>query len=265
MEDADGGLADWLTRQRARADTPAPARRVALTIGDPPLRVGSLDAGLAQRLRETELPLRRHGEGWQVLAPVDASLALIARWLHANGLGGRWRDELLAVTDEQLRPVSVVERGAVRALGVTTFAVHLVVARADGHVWVQQRALNKATDPGQWDTTMGGQVVAGETASQALERETWEEAGLRIAQLQGLCEAGRITVRRPVAEGYMVEHIEVLEATLADPVRPENQDGEVQCFECLSPDELRERLLADSFTLEAGLILAPWLQRLGCP
>ncbi len=263
MADPDRLLADWLARLRARADAPALAPRVALTCGPQQLRIGSIDAGLAQRLGDAELPLRRDGAGWQVLAPVDASLALIARWLHAGGLGGRWRDELLAVTDEQLRPVSVIERGVVRALGITTFAVHLVVARAGDHVWVQQRALNKATDPGQWDTTMGGQVAAGETAAQALERETWEEAGLRTPQLQGLREAGRIIIRRPVAEGYMVEHIEVLEATLADSVQPENQDGEVQCFECLSPQELRARLLEDSFTLEAGLILVSWLQRRG--
>jgi 8-oxo-dGTP pyrophosphatase MutT (NUDIX family) len=263
VAEIDGALADWLTRQRARADAPALAPRVALTFGPQQSRIGSIDAALASRLGDAELPLRKHSTGWQVLAPVDQCLAQIASWLHSRGLGGRWRDELLAVTDEQLRPVWVIERGAVRALGITTFAVHLVVARADGHVWVQQRALNKATDPGQWDTTMGGQVAAGETAAQALERETWEEAGLRIEQLQGLREAGRITIRRPVAEGYMVEHIEVFEAMLGDSAPPVNQDGEVQCFECLSPRKLRTRLLADRFTLEAGLILAPWLQRRG--
>ena len=98
MADPDRVLADWLARLSARADAPALAPRVALTCGPQQLRIGSLDAGLAQRLGDAELPLRSHSTGWQVLAPVDASLALIARWLHTNGLGGRWRNELLAVT-----------------------------------------------------------------------------------------------------------------------------------------------------------------------
>ena len=33
--------------------------------------------------------------------------------------------------------------------------MHLVGETSDGHFWVQQRALNKANDPGQWDTLMG--------------------------------------------------------------------------------------------------------------
>ena len=41
-----------------------------------------------------------------------------------------------------------VERGVVRVLGITTYAVHLVGSRRDGAVWVQQRAFDKATDPG---------------------------------------------------------------------------------------------------------------------
>ena len=39
------------------------------------------------------------------------------------------------------------------------------------------------------------------------------------------------------------------------------QDGEVHCFECLSPTEVAERLSAEAFTLEAALILWAWLER----
>ena len=68
----------------------------------------------------------------------------------------------------------------------------------------------------------------------------------------------RLTVRRPVADGYMVEHIEVHEAALPARLVPVNRDGEVARFECLSTEALVERLHADAFTLEAALILAPW-------
>ncbi|MFZ2651576.1 MAG: NUDIX domain-containing protein [Burkholderiaceae bacterium] len=240
---------------------------MALTLGEPQLRIGSIEASLAQRVLQAGLPLRSARAQCQVLAPEDASLAAIAKWLNANGIAGPWREELLAVTDEQLRPVACVERAAARALGITTFAVHLVASRSDAGVWVQQRAQNKATDPGLWDTTMGGQVGAGESVLQALERETREEAGLSLAQLHGLTECERIIIRRPVVQaqtqGYMVEHIAVFEATLAEAVIPVNQDGEVQRFECLSPQELLVRLQGEHFTLEAALIMAQALQRRG--
>ena len=209
------------------------------------------------------LPLHPSATGWHVTGAPDESLAELARWLHAQALASRWRDELLAVTDEADLPVAAIERAAVRPLGITTRAVHLVVRTAAGGVWVQQRALDKATDPGLWDTTMGGLRAAAESVSHTLERETWEEAGLRLAQLEALAPRGRITVRRPVEGGYMVEHIDTFDAMLPDSMVPVNQDGEVAGFECISVADLRHRLQRDQFTLEAALVLLRCIPGLG--
>ena len=176
--------------------------------------------------------------------------------LHREGLGSTWRDELLAVTDASGTPHARVERAAVRPLGIATRAVHLVGVADNGSVWVQQRALDKATDPGLWDTLMGGLQSADESDAQTLERETWEEAGLRLADLADLHAAGRLVVRRPVADGYMVEHIEVFAAIVPDGRVPINRDGEVARFECLDPAALQRRIENGEFTLEAALILA---------
>jgi 8-oxo-dGTP pyrophosphatase MutT (NUDIX family) len=108
---------------------------------------------------------------------------------------------------------------------------------------------------------MGGLVAAGESVLDALVRETHEEAGLEIDQLQDLMAHGRITVRRPVVDGYMVEHIDVFEAVLPQGVEPHNRDGEVERFECLAPQALVERLRDDAFTLEAALLLIGALRR----
>lgn len=248
-------MADWMSLLSYRAALePARPRGALLLSADGP-RVGSLEPALAQRLVAAGLPLRACAAGWHLGAPADAALADIARWLHAQGLGGRWRDELLAVTDEADQAVAAIERAAVRPLGITTHAVHLVVRTPAGGAWVQQRALDKATDPGLWDTTMGGLRAAGETVHDTLERETWEEAGLRLAQFESLVPHGRLTVRRPLQDGYMVEHIDTFEAVLADGSAPVNQDGEVAGFDCLPPAELRERLQQGRFTLEAALVL----------
>ena len=232
--------------------------RAALVLATARVRIGSVEAALAQRLQREGL-VQAVTEGWQVKAPADEALEAIARWLANNGLAGRWRNELLDVTDEQGNAVAAIERAAVRPLGIKTFAVHLIGVRRDGAVWVQQRALDKATDPGLWDTTMGGQIGAGETVVQALERETWEEAGLRLVQLSGVAFFERFEIRRPVVEGYMIEQIDVYAAQLPDAAVPVNRDGEVQRFDCLPPAELSARLAAHSFTFEAAAILSAWL------
>jgi 8-oxo-dGTP pyrophosphatase MutT (NUDIX family) len=253
---------DWLARLEARVQS-APARpREPLCIGD--AVCGSIEPELAQRMLAAGLPLRRDGGRW-LLDGGDAALAALARWMHGEGLGGRWRDELMAVVDAAGTAHASVERAAVRPLGITTQAVHLVGTTAAGSVWVQQRAFDKATDPGQWDTLMGGLMSAGETVLQTLARETWEEAGLRIAELADVMPIGELCVRRPLPDGYMVERIHAFEAAVPGGVVPQNQDGEVECFECLPVPALIERLQAGLFTLEAALIHVRWLQRHGHP
>ena len=157
-------------------------------------------------------------------------------------------------------PVGTIERGAVRVLGLATQAVHLVGHTGDGHLWVQQRAFNKPNNPGQWDTLMGGMVSAADTLQQALTRETWEEAGLQVHTLQTVAHGGHLDFARPADEaggaGYMVERIDWFHATVPDGMVPVNQDGEVERFELLPPDEVHMRLAQGAFTPEAALVLA---------
>ena len=250
---------DWLVRARAAAEQPParPREPLHLVVDERAVLVGSIERAIGERLVGASLPVRREEAGWIVEGASSPALRAIAEWLRDAGLAGRWRDERLAVVDADERTLAQVERSVVRALGLTTFAVHLVGVAADGErVWVQQRAFDKATDPGLWDTLMGGQIAAGETVESALERETWEEAGLDVATLLDLRRGERLTIRRPVAEGYMVEHIEVYTARLPDGIEPRNRDGEVERFECLDGAALEARLAGDAFTLEASLILA---------
>jgi 8-oxo-dGTP pyrophosphatase MutT (NUDIX family) len=258
-------LPGWLERARGDAEV-APARpRVPLDLeGDARRhRIGSIEPETAARIAAAGLPLRRDGAGWCVDAPAQPALAAIAAWLHAAAIASHWRDELLAVVDVDGRTLASIERGVVRVLGLSTEAVHLVGCRAAGGTWVQLRSADKATDPGLWDTLMGGQVAAGESVDATLARETFEEAGLALADLRDLRRCEPIVMRRPVREGYLVERIEVFRATLDDDVVPTNRDGEVERFECLADAALLERLAAGEFTLEATLILGAELERRG--
>ena len=212
--------------------------------------------------------LKKEQSGWHLMlgqSDVTTRLNVLANLLKNAGLAGAWRNEQLAVRDELGRQIGSIERGAVRPLGIATLAVHLVGQTTDGRFWVQQRALNKPNDPGKWDTLMGGMVSSADTVETALERETWEEAGLRITDLENLLYGGRQNNFRPSgdgAAGYMQEVIEWYTCTVPDGLTPKNQDGEVAQFALMDKAQLLASMQRGEFTIEAALITAAVLKML---
>jgi 8-oxo-dGTP pyrophosphatase MutT (NUDIX family) len=112
---------------------------------------------------------------------------------------------------------------------------------------------------------MGGMVSAADSLPQALTRETWEEAGLRVEALANVAHGGQVLFNRPSREGggagFMVERIDWFSAQVPQGMEPDNQDGEVECFDLLPLDLVRERVAQGAFTLEAGLVIAGFLGR----
>lgn len=255
----------WVAAARAQAQRPPRAARLPLLVAGH--AVGSVEAGVldeiaSQRLLDRHFKLLKDERAWHLGTSEGATQALnaLAYALREAGRCGPWRDEQLAVCDARGQRVGTIERGAVRPLGLATQAVHLVASAPDGRMWVQQRAFDKPNNPGQWDTLMGGMVSAADSLHEALARETWEEAGLRVDALHGVAHGGHVQFAQPSDEadgcGYMVERIDWFHATVPAGVEPVNQDGEVACFELLPRAALLDRLARGAFTPEASLILA---------
>jgi len=57
--------------------------------------------------------------------------------------------------------------------------VHLHVISRNKTILLQKRPLSKIIQPGKWDTAVGGHISAGETLEQALQKEAFEEIGLK--------------------------------------------------------------------------------------
>ncbi|AKQ57744.1 DUF4743 domain-containing protein [Bordetella hinzii] len=191
---------------------------------------------------------------------LDAALAQVAQTLRdARCLRG-WRDELLDITAGTAH-LGVIERAAMRPLGLLTVAVHLNAWTPDDRLWVARRALSKSTDPGMWDTLVGGLVGSGESFDRALVRECAEEAGLepdQIGQRGPLRTVLRMQRRLP--EGYQVEALLTSTCVLAEDTRPANRDGEVMEIATLEIPEVVDRIEAGEFTLEAALVILEDIQ-----
>lgn len=192
---------------------------------------------------------------------LNAVLAKAAIALKDAGCLRGWRDELLDVVGEG-RKLSVIERAAVRPLGLLTKAVHLNAWSPAGGMWIARRAPTKSTDPGKWDTLAGGLAAAGESLDASLLRESNEEAGLSPVHLESHTPLQIILrMHRRLPEGYQVEDVLASECVLSESVVPCNQDGEVSEIRIVPISELWSLIRADEFTAEAELVILDGLKK----
>jgi 8-oxo-dGTP pyrophosphatase MutT (NUDIX family) len=244
---------------RDRAQEPPPALSRMLYIGG--CRCGRATLAACDALRghagvRIDGDTLRLGDEVGRGAELDALLGSVAHTLREADCLRGWRDELLDVHDADEARVGAIERAAVRPLGILTRAVHLNAWTPDGRLWVARRALNKATDPGMWDTLVGGLVATGETLELALIRECEEEAGLAPHDVRGR-DPMRTVLRmhRRLPEGYQVEDLLVSRCVLDAGVRPANRDGEVMEFATVTPEHACAMAANGEFTLEAALVV----------
>ncbi|MEX0326173.1 MAG: NUDIX domain-containing protein, partial [Puniceicoccaceae bacterium] len=98
-------------------------------------------------------------------------------------------DELFDVVDEEDRVVGVARRADVHANGLLHRAVHILVCRENGDIFLQQRSMQKDSHPGKWDSSASGHLDSGEGYDAAAVRELREELGVEV---ETLAEIGRL-------------------------------------------------------------------------
>lgn len=192
--------------------------------------------------------------------PVLEQMALQLRDAHRLP---RWRGELMAVQSDDGSPLGVIERAAMRPLGLHMAAAHLVGVRPDGRFWLQQRAFDKDTDPGLWDTLAGGLVgteridgrLQREDLRRATVRESWEEAGIPAHLLTSLQPLPTSHINRLVPEGHMVQDNFAFLAQLPASFEPRNMDGEVAGFAHFDRAQIEALIDRGQLALEPAVIM----------
>lgn len=100
--------------------------------------------------------------------------------------------ELWDLYDKNRRPTcETVERGRPIPAGRYHIVAHVVVFDNQGRMLIQQRQPFKEGWSNLWDITAGGSALAGESSTQAAQRELREEVGLDV-DLTG--EPPRLTI-----------------------------------------------------------------------
>ena len=130
-----------------------------------------------------------------------------------------------------------VDRKLVEFLGIRGYGVHLIIYTKRNNsykLWVPKRNKKKLASPSKFDNSVAGGVRAGEGIFGALEREAYEEAGLKKEQLNNVKLVGTLnynwknsvyTLRRDTLYLFDLE--------VDDKFKPYCLDGEVEKFQLM--------------------------------
>ena len=129
------------------------------------------------------------------------------------------------------RTGKVIERGRSWGNEAYHLIVHIGIFSSEGKMLIQRRAKNKQAWADLWDISAGGSALAGEDSWQAMERETFEELGIRL-DLKGIRPHFTINYTRGFDDFYAVTIPDL------DINALQFRDGEVSCVRWASLEEI---------------------------
>ncbi|KAI0547891.1 thiamine pyrophosphokinase-related protein-like protein [Xylaria curta] len=172
-----------------------------------------------------------------------------------------WRDELKPAYGASGTHLFSIERAAFPLLGIVGYGVMLLAyTRSEGKgkevsgIWVQRRSRSARTHPGHLDGTAAGGIPVDMTPFTTLLTEAEEEASLAKELVSSRAKAcGTLSyfhTRRKEMGGEIgllqpgVHFLYEMELHPDDDVCPRSNDKSVAGFELMTPEELRDEILA---------------------
>ncbi|KAG0143111.1 hypothetical protein CROQUDRAFT_66524 [Cronartium quercuum f. sp. fusiforme G11] len=188
-----------------------------------------------------------------------------------------WRDEHYSIygpkssLEDECLPGSNVaftmERAATGLFSFLTFGVHLtayVIKDGEYFFWVPRRSPNKPTWPSMLDNTAAGGISAGESPTETIIRECYEEASLESITVKPLLKAtGLISYIYRSTDGWVQPEVQyVYDLQLTSEI-PKPCDGEATDFRLLSLQETQDSIMAGEWKPNCAAVMIDFFIRHG--
>ncbi|KAJ1522045.1 hypothetical protein ONE63_002362 [Megalurothrips usitatus] len=179
-----------------------------------------------------------------------------------------WRNECYNVhsvlTDP---PLLRMDRSATCLFGIRNYGVTVNGFVHDSTrglcMWLQRRSPTKETWPGKWDNMVSGGLSVGYGVIETAIKEAQEEAGIPENMLKDIRPAGAVSFFFESERGLFPNTEYVFDLKLPSDFIPKNNDGEVETFDLLSINELKEMIASPDFKTTSSPIVIDFLVRHG--
>ena len=177
---------------------------------------------------------------------ITARLQAFGHSMVEEGIVEYLLDEPYPVKNTAFQTLFELDRALVAYFGVRSYGQHLngFVRRGDQlNLWIARRARDRRIFPGKLDNLVAGGLPHGLSLEENLHKECLEEAGMppEIARQANLVSA--VTYNAMNEKGYKPDTLYCYDLELTEEFFPENTDGEVEGFELMPVEEVKNNIL----------------------
>lgn len=178
-----------------------------------------------------------------------------------------WRHELYSVRSNLSEPPLLnIERSACCLFGVIQYGVHMngyTIIDGEVKMWISKRSATKPTFPNMYDNMCAGGLTGGMGIRECAMKECQEEASIDDEVLKRLKYVDCISYYYEDERGIFPENQFIFDIEMPNDFIPKNADGEMQNFQLLSLDKVKELIMGGNFKPNCALCVVNFLIRHG--
>ena len=165
------------------------------------------------------------------------------------------------------KPLAFVDRSISSLLGLISFGQHLnayVMTESGMKMWIARRAYDRGYEAGKLDHMVAGGLAYDIDPNENLEKECYEEAGMRAELAKKAKSVGFVTYKYDYTLGGKEDIIYCYDIELDESFTPRCTDGEVEEFYLMPIEEVANIVrTTNEFKVNCNLVIIDFLVRHG--